>query len=239
MNQSKELITDPVVAANQHTKYLGILGMLWVTFLLITVFTAVKTFSIGPFVLNIAILAYPFTYVFADIFTEVYGYRVTRRIVWTGFACVLAASIITYLYSIVQPSASYADNEAFSLIFKTSPAIALAAIVSFFGGEMTNSFVLAKMKIFTKGSTMWARLIGSTAAGQLVDNTLFFGVAFLAAGAFRLEEFIPLTLNTAIFATAWEVLGLPVTYRVIKFIKHKEVLDAYDKGTNFNPFALK
>ena len=67
MNQSKELITDPVVAANQYTKYLGILGMLWVTFLLITVFTAVKTFSIGPFVLNIAILAYPFTYVFADI----------------------------------------------------------------------------------------------------------------------------------------------------------------------------
>ena len=239
MSEENKFITDPVVSANQHTKYLGVLGMLWITFLLITVFTAVKTFSIGPFVLNIAILAYPFTYIFADIFTEVYGYRVTRRIVWTGFASVVMASIITYLYSIIPPSASYPDNEAFSLIFKTSPAIALATIAGFFGGEITNSFVLAKMKILTKGKGMWARLIGSTAAGQFVDNALFFGVAFLVAGAFSPTELIPLILNTAVFATAWEVLVLPITYRVIKFIKHKEGLDTYDYGTRFNPFSFK
>ncbi len=234
-----QLITDPVQASKQPTKYLGIFGMLWITFLLITVFTAVKTFSIGPYVLNIAILAYPFTYIFADIFTEVYGYRVSRKIVWTGFVCVLIASITTYIYSIIPPAASYTDNEAFSLIFKTSPAIALATIMSFFGGELTNSFVLAKLKLWTKGSAIAVRLIGSTAAGQMVDNTLFFGVAFLAAGAFKLEELIPLTLNTAIFATLWEVIALPVTYRVIKWIKFKEGIDAYDHGTNFNPFSFR
>lgn len=234
-----QLVTDPVAASQHRAKYLGILGMLWITFLLVAVFTAVKTFSIGPFVLNIAILAYPFTYIFADIFTEVYGYRVTRRIVWTGFVCVVTASILTYLYSIVPPAASYADNDSFSLIFKTSPAIALATIVSFFAGEMTNSFVLAKLKIFTKGSTMWIRLIGSTAAGQFVDNTLFFGVAYLAANAFMPTELASLIFNTAVFATAWEVLALPITYRVVRYIKHKEGLDTYDHGTNFNPFRFK
>lgn len=234
-----QLITDPVISARSHTKYLGMFGMLWITFLLIAVFTAVKTFAIGPFVLNIAILAYPFTYIFADIFTEVYGYRVTRRVVWTGFACVVVASVVTYLYSIVPPSASYADNDAFSLIFKTSPAIALATVAGFFGGEMTNSFVLAKMKLVTKGDSMWARLIGSTAAGQFVDNALFFGVAFAAAGAFQSNELLRLILNTAIFATAWEVAALPLTYRIIRAVKRSEGLDAYDHGTNFNPFKFK
>ncbi len=234
-----QLVTDPAIAAKHQSKYLAILGMLWVTFLLIAVFTAVKTFSIGPYVLNIAILAYPFTYIFADIFTEVYGYRVTRRIVWTGFSCVLIASCVTYLYSIIPPSASYTDNDAFSLIFKMSPAIAFATIAGFFGGEMSNSFVLAKLKIFTKGSSMWIRLIGSTAVGQFVDNALFFGVAYLVAGAFKADELISLTLNTAIFATTWEIIALPLTYRVIRYIKHKEGLDTYDRGTNFNPFSLK
>ena len=234
-----KLITDPVVAANQPNKYLGILGMLWVTFLLIAMFTAVKTFSIGSVVLNIAILAYPFTYIFADIFTEVYGYRITRKIVWTGFICLITASCITYLYSIIPPSASYTDNDSFSLIFKTSPAIALATIAGFFGGEISNSFVLAKLKIFTKGSSMWVRLISSTAVGQFVDNSLFFGVAYIMAGAFRPSELIPLTLNTALFATAWEILALPITYRVIRYLKHKEGLDTYDHGTNFNPFAFQ
>jgi queuosine precursor transporter len=238
LSAMKPFITDPIVAANKPSKYLSILGMLWLTFLLITMFTAVKTFSIGSFVLNVAILAYPFTYIFADIFTEVYGYRVTRRIVWTGFVCVFIASIVTYLYSIVPSSPSFTNNEAFSFIFKTSPAIAFATIAAFFGGEMVNSFVLAKLKIFTQGSFVWLRLIGSTAAGQFVDNTLFFGIAYMAAGAFELRELIPLTLNTAIFATAWEVIALPVTYRIIRYLKHQEGLDTYDHGTNFNPFKF-
>jgi len=233
------LITDPIVSAKHPSKYLGMLGMVWVTFLMISIFTTAKTFSIGPLVLNIAILAYPVTYIFADIFTEVYGYRVTRRIVWTGFSCALIASCVTYLYTIVPPSASYADNDAFISIFRASPALAIATILGFFGGEFTNSFVLAKMKIYMRGSSMWARLIGSTVAGQFVDNSIFFGIAFSVAGAFTAKELVPLTLNCVVFTTVWETLALPITYRIIRFIKHKEGLDTYDKGTNFNPFALK
>lgn len=232
-------ITDPIVAASHPHKYLGIFGMLWVTFLIIAMFTAPKTFSIGSTVFTISILAYPLTYIFADIFTEVYGYRVTRRIVWTGFACVMIASIVTYLYSLIPPSASYPDNDAFRLIFKASPIIAIATVLAFFGGELTNSYVLAKMKVYMNGTRLWTRLIISTLAGQFVDNTTFFLFAFLAAGFYQVNELLPLVLSSVAFCTLWETLMLPVTYRVIAWIKKKEGLDTYDKGTNFNPFSLR
>lgn len=213
--------------------------MVWVMFLILSVFTAAKTFSIGPLVFTVAILTYPFTYIFADIFTEVYGYRVTRKIVWTGFGCILIASFITYIYSIIPPSDSFHDNDAFKLIFQLSPVLAIATTFSFFSGELTNSFVLAKLKIFTNGSHVWVRLIGSTFAGQLVDNTIFFTVAFLVAGFFTANELIPLIFSSVTFCTLWETISLPFTYRIIQFIKHKEGLDTYDHGTNFNPFFLK
>ena len=213
--------------------------MLWVTFLLIATFTAVKTFAIGPIVFSVAILSYPFTYIFADIFTEVYGYRVTRRIVWTGFVCIILASVITSLYSLVPPSESFTHNDAFKLVFQASPVIAVATIAGFFGGELTNSYVLAKLKIYTTGKSMWARLVGSTVAGQLVDNTTFFTIAFLAAGFYAASELVPLVLSSVAFCTVWETLVLPITYRVITWIKHKEGLDTYDHGTNFNPFLLR
>lgn len=239
MNQENTLITDPAIAASRPAKYLGILGMLWITFLIVAVFTAVKTFAIGPVVFTIAILAYPFTYVFADIFTEVYGYRVTRKIVWTGFLCVTIASVLGYLYSFVPPSESFADNDAFITVFRASPIIAFAAIAAFFGGEITNSYVLAKLKIFLTGKFMWLRLVGSTLAGQFVDNTIFFLTAFLVAGFYAPSELLPLVLSSVFFCTIWEIIALPITYRVIAFIKRKEGLDTYDHGTNFNPFYLR
>ncbi|OGG54984.1 hypothetical protein A3D62_02975 [Candidatus Kaiserbacteria bacterium RIFCSPHIGHO2_02_FULL_49_11] len=235
----KPYITDPAVSASYPHKYLGIFGMLWVTFLIVATFTATKTFSIGPVVFSVAILAYPFTYIFADIFTEVYGYRVTRKIVWTGFVCVLIASLVTYLYSIVPPSDSYTYNEAFRSIFLVSPIIAIATMLGFFGGELTNSYILAKLKIFTAGRWQGVRYIGSTLGGQFVDNTTFFLFAFLAAGVFTVSELLPLVLSSVAFTTIWETLILPITYRFIAFLKHAEGLDTYDKGTNFNPFAFR
>lgn len=239
MNPNPNLITDPAVSASHPHKYLGMFGMVWVTFLLIATFTAVKTFSFGGVIFSVAILSYPFTYIFADIFTEVYGYRVTRRIVWTGFFCVVLASVITSLYSLVPASESFTYNDSFSLIFLASPIIAFATIAGFFGGELTNSYVLAKLKLYTSGKNMWARLVGSTLAGQLVDNTIFFTTAFMVAGFFTADELVPLVFSSVAFCTIWETIALPITYRVVRWIKHKEGLDTYDRGTNFNPFELK
>lgn len=238
MEQNK-LITDPKLSAAQPHKYLSIFGMVWVSILLIGMFTAVKTFSIGSAVFSVAILAYPLTYIFADIFTEVYGYRVTRKIIWTGFFCMFLVSVIAYVYSLIPADPSFASNEAFDLIFKTSPIIALASIVAFFSGELTNSFVVAKVKLITGESYKWLRWISSTFFGQIVDNSIFFTAAFLAAGWYTVDQLFPLVMSSVIFCTVWEILALPITYRVIRFIKIKEGLDTYDRGTNFSPFIFK
>lgn len=237
MQTSNELITDPKVSAELPHKYLGILGMIWVTILVINIFTALKTFYIGEFVFAVIILTYPLVYIFADIFTEVYGYRVTRKVVWTGFACMLLSSIIAYLYTLV-PSPTFSENDAYNLIFKSSPIVALVIVIAFFCGELTNSFIVAKMKLWTNGKYLQARLILSTLFGQLVDNGITVTGIFYFAGWFESDQIVPLIVSTVILCTAWEILALPVTKVVIRFIKHKEGVDAYDHGTNFNPFVF-
>lgn len=233
-----QLNTDPVVSAAKAHKYLGILGMLWLTVLLVSLFTSLKTFYIGSLVFSVGAIAYPFVYIFADIFTEVYGYRVTRKIVWTGFACMLLAATLASMYSYV-PNPDFAYNDAFNLIFRAAPIIAVAFIVAFFVGELINSYVVAKLKILTKGKYLNLRLVLSTFLGQTADNCIAFFSAFYFAGWFTMEEIIPLTVTTVLFCTIWEIIALPITRRVIKTIKEKEGLDTYDEGTNFNPFALK
>lgn len=231
------LITDPKISASLPHKYLGIFGMLWVTVLIVGTFTSLKTFYVGSLIFSVGAIAYPFVYIFADIFTEVYGYRVTRKIVWTGFVCMFLASTLAYLYSII-PNPSFADNEAYNLIFRASPIVAVSFIVAFFLGELTNSFIVAKMKLLTKGKFIHLRLITSTFFGQLVDNGVAFFATFYFAGWFTFAEIIPLVTTTVLFCTIWEVLALPITQRVIKIIKNREGLDTYDEGTNFNPFKV-
>ena len=232
------LITDPAISARQPHKYLIVFAMLWVTVLIVGTFTSLKTFYIGSLVFSVGAIAYPFVYIFADIFTEVYGYRVTRKVVWTGFACMFLAASLAYLYSIV-PNPNFEMNDAYNAIFKASPIVAIGFIIAFFCGELTNSFIVAKMKLLTKEKYVNTRLVLSTLFGQTVDNSIAFFTAFYFAGWFTLPEIVPLVTTTVVFCTVWEVLALPITRKVIKIVKEKEGLDTYDYGTNFNPFVLK
>ncbi len=238
MIEDKTLITDPLVSARQPYKYLTVFAMLWVTVLIVGMFTSLKTFYIGSLVFSVGAIAYPFVYIFADIFTEVYGYRVTRRIVWTGFACMLIASALAFIYSVI-PNPSFELSDAYNAIFKASPIVAIAFIVAFFCGELTNSYIVAKMKLRFKGNYLNTRLVLSTFFGQTVDNGIAFFSVFYFAGWFTFPELAPLVFTTVAFCTIWEVLALPVTRRVIRIVKEKEGLDTYDHGTNFNPFRLK
>lgn len=235
----KEFITNPEISVNHPTKLLTVFAMLRVTFLILAIFTAVKTFSIGPIVFSVAVIAYPFTYIFADIFTEVYGYRVTRKIVWTWFACILIASWIWYLYSIISPSESFTLQNEFAAIFKLAPIVAIATILWFFLGELSNSWVLAKMKILTQWKKQRLRLVWSTLVGQFVDNTVAFTLIFTVAGVFATDEIVPLIISSVTFCTLREVLVLPLTYKVIAWVKQVEGLDTYDYTTSFNPFKFK
>ncbi len=231
-------ITDPKISASLPHRYLGIFGMLWVTVLIVGTFASLKTFYVGGFIFSVGAIAYPFVYIFADIFTEVYGYRVTRKIVWTGLSCMFIAAALASLYSYI-PNEAFEYNEAYNLIFRAAPIIAIGFIIAFFAGELTNSYVVAKMKLWTKGKYIGLRLVLSTFFGQTVDNSIAFFTAFYFAGWFAGPEIVPLIITTVVFCTTWEVMALPVTQWVIRVIKQKEGLDTYDQGTNFNPFTLK
>lgn len=236
----KELIQNPEVTAEMPHKYLGVLGMVWVTFLLLTVFTTVKSFDLFGFTFLAAALGYPITYVFSDIFTEVYGYRVSRKIIWSGFVCVALATLFAYLYTLVPPSHYFSeiDNNSFNYIFRASPAIAFATIAGFWAGELTNSIVLAKMKVFTQGRKQGLRYILSTLFGQIMDNTVAVTVILLVSSIFSAKEAYSAAITTIVFCTLWELLALPVTRIVIRFIKEREGIDTYDHGTIFNPFKF-
>lgn len=235
---NKELLRDPSVTSRLPHKYLSIFGMIWVTILTVGTFTSLKTFSVAGYIFSVGAIAYPFVYIFADIFTEVYGYRVTRKIVWSGFFCMIVATSLASLYSYI-PSSDFPYNDAFNMIFRSSPLVAIGFIVAAFCGELTNSFIVAKMKLLTGEKFVHARLVISTFFGQSVDNSIAFFWAFYVADWFTFEQIIPLTVSTVIFCTAWEILALPITHKVIHVIKNKEGIDTYDHGTVFNPFRFK
>jgi uncharacterized integral membrane protein (TIGR00697 family) len=235
------LITDPVESAHRPHKYLIVFAMLWITFLLLTVFTTLKTFELFGVVFFAAVIGYPFTYVFSDIFTEVYGYRVSRKIIWTGFACITVATTFAYLYTLIPPSSYFTpiENDAFNLIFRASPFISFATILGFWAGENVNSIILAKMKIWTNGKKQGLRYIASTFFGQIADNVTAVSVIVIIANLFTYQEAFSSLVTTIIFCTCWEIIALPITYKVIRLIKRAEGLDTYDHGTKLNPFALK
>lgn len=233
-------ITNPILSAEVPHKFLAIFGIIWVLFLLLAIFTASKTFDLFGYTFAAVVIGYPVTYIFNDVFTEVYGYRVSRKMIWSGFLVVLTISTLAYLYSYI-PSSSQMDpltNEAFNAIFRVSPLVAIVTLLGFFVGEFTNSTTLAKMKIIFMGKYDGLRYVTSTFLGQVADNTVAVLCFVYVVGLFDKSITTELILTSVIFCTVWEMLALPITRRVIKWIKEKEGIDTYDVGTNFNPFKL-
>ncbi len=233
-----KFINDPKDIKNTNHKYLDILGMVWVSVLIISAYTSIKTFDLGPFSFSVAVIFYPITYIFADLFTEVYGYKKTRRIIWTGLGCMVLTSVIAYLYALVTPSASFQDQAAFELIFKATPIVFVGYLIANFVGEFSNSYTLARMKVITKGKHLWLRYIGSTFVGQTADNGIAYTWACLLGGYFLVDELPNLIFSTVLFCTLWEFIAMPITYRITNALKRAEGLDIYDKDTNFNPLHI-
>jgi uncharacterized integral membrane protein (TIGR00697 family) len=231
-------ITNPILSAEVPHKYLGFLGMIWLSFLILTSFASIKTFDLFGMTFFAISLTYPVTYIFSDIFTEVYGYKISRKIIWSGFLCLTLISTTAYLFTLIPPSIYFNENDAFNTIFRASPILALAAILSFFNGEIVNSYVLAQMKLFFKGKRESLRYILSTFLGHTADNATFILVTIFLSGIFSFEEAYQGALNAILIGVVWEIIALPFTKRFIKWIKEKEGIDTYDHGTNFNPFKL-
>lgn len=232
------LITDPREALERPAKYLGFLGMAWICCLVLSAIVAAKIFDIGPFSFSVAVLIYPFTYIFSDIFTEVYGYRQSRRIVWTGLALMVFVSIAEWAFVQVPPGRDYTDNEAFRTIFSSAPLITAASIAAFWSGEMTNALILAKMKIWTRGRHLWLRTTTSTLGGELMDGLVFYFTAFGLTHTYPTATILNMCLSTAAFCSLYEFAATPITYKIVNFLKRAEGLDVYDHGTDFNPFRV-
>ncbi len=187
-------------------------------------------------------ILFPVSYIFGDILTEVYGYKRSRRVIWTGFACLALASGFFWLLGTLPGEATwqtYAGDPAYLAILggMSTGGIVLGSLAGYWGGEFSNSFVLAKMKILTQGKYLWMRTIGSTLVGELVDSVVFVAIATLF-GVFPWSLFITLAVTNYVFKTTIEVIMTPLTYIFVNYFKKVEKVDFYDIGTNFNPFQL-
>jgi len=192
----------------------------------------------GPVTFLAGVLFFPISYLFGDILTEVYGYARDRRVVWSGFAALVFASFMAAVIVHLPPAEHWKNNQkAVEEIFGNTPRIVLASISAFLCGTFVNSYVLAKMKIWTQGRWLWTRIVGSTLCGELVDSVIFYFVAFY--GRMPQAELIGLMFTQYALKSGWEIVATPVTYRVVSFLKKAENEDYYDTDTNFTPFSLK
>src|SRR5438067_9897674 len=215
------------------------LSALFVTVLLTSNLIAVKLIAFGPMILPAAVMVFPLCYLFGDVLTEVYGYAVTRRVIWLGFGCNLLF-VLFILAAGALPGAPGAwdanAQSAFGRILGFTPRLLAASFAAYAAGEFLNSFVMARLKIATRGRWLWSRTISSTLVGQGVDSAIFITGAF--AGVLPAPRLLSTILAQWAVKTAYEVLATPLTYAVVTYLKRREGMDAYDLGTNFNPFRL-
>jgi uncharacterized integral membrane protein (TIGR00697 family) len=218
-------------------RYFYFIVGLFVAVLIVSNTASTKILDLGPFTFDGGTILFPLAYIFGDILTEVYGYRNSRKVIWTGFACLALATAVYYVVGLLPPANDWNGQDAYMQILGIVPRIALASLIAYFAGEFSNSYLLAKMKLWTKGKWLWMRTIGSTLVGEGVDCMLFILIAFF--GVLPNSLLIAILISNYIFKVGVEVLFTPITYTVVGFLKKKEHEDYYDYHTDFNPFAIK
>ena len=193
---------------------------------------------LGPRPFLAGVLFFPISYLFGDILTEVYGYARDRRAVWSGFAALAFAAFMAAVIVHLPPAEKWRSHQAAVVeVFGNTPRIVCASIIAFWCGSFVNSYVLAKMKIWTRGRWLWTRIIGSTVCGELVDTCLFYSIAFF--GVWSNGDLLALGTIQYVLKSLWEVVATPFTYRIVAFLKRAEQEDYYDRDTNFTPFSLE
>jgi len=227
-------------------KYLDAITAIFITALLVSNVIASKTAVLFGYTIGVGIFVFPISYIFGDVLTEVYGYKRSRRVIWLGFGSVGVASLIFFLTDIAPAAPTYQHQDAFHTILGQSPFILLASVLAYFCGEFCNSYVMAKMKVWTEGEHLWARTIGSTVVGEGVDSLIFYPLAFaLFPMLFGMTEavwatgmLVAVMVNNYFLKVIIEALATPLTYGVVGWLKRAEGLDVYDRDTDFNPFLF-
>lgn len=212
-----------------------IITAVFVTSLITANIIAVKILSFGSVVLPAAIFIFPLSYIFGDILTEVYGYRWARRVIWLGFLCNLIFVLFAWIGQILPPAPFWDGQAAYERILGYTPRLLAASFFGYLVGEFANSFIMAKMKIRTRGRWLWSRTISSTVIGQALDTAIFISLAFAGTPVFTPMLILYHWLAKIII----EALATPLTYAAVNYLKKKEGLDTYDYETDFSPFSIE
>lgn len=218
------------------TKHYELLVHIYVVVLLISNLVGQKLSAFGPFRVSGAQLLFPITYIFSDIFTEVYGYAGSRRAIWIAFfANTLMALMGVFMVAIpAAPEWPAANQEAFRIVFGAVPRMIVASLVAFWAGEFTNSYVMARMKVWTGGRWLWTRTVGSTVVGQAIDSLLVTAVFYW--GTVPWTTVLVAAGSGYLFKVLYEAAATPLTYAIVGALKRSEGVDVYDEGTDFSPF---
>ncbi|MBU4292523.1 MAG: queuosine precursor transporter [Actinobacteria bacterium] len=220
---------------NPGYRYFDIIAGLFVAVLLISNIASTKIVQLWKFTFDGGTILFPLSYIFGDILTEVYGYRKSRRVIWIGFFSALLMSLTLALIGLIKPAAGWEFQDAYMKILGQTPRIVAASLVAYFAGAFSNSFVLAKMKILTRGRWLFTRTIGSTIIGEGIDTVLFVTIAF--AGLYTWHLLFLIIISNYIFKVLLEIVLTPATYKIVGFLKRREKVDWFDYKTNFNPFT--
>ena len=227
-------------------KYLDALTTAFVVVLLVSNLIAQKVcllgpfgagrWSIGPFAVSGAVLLFPITYIFGDVFTEVYGFAASRRAIWLGFFGTALLYLIGALVITLPSAPGWRNQQAFATVFGFIPRILAASLTAFWAGEFANSYTMARLKLLTNGSKLWTRTIGSTVVGQAVDTVLVIFLTF--GGIYPVHTLLNIIATGYVLKVGYEVIATPITYLVINWLKRAEHADAFDRHENFNPFSF-
>ncbi|MBP9762169.1 queuosine precursor transporter [Patescibacteria group bacterium] len=220
----------------KNYKYLGLITALYIMFQLVSDVTAGKIVQFGMFTFSVTILYFPFTYLFSDIVTEVYGFAQSRRIVWTVLLVSVLAGLLYQLAAYAPAAIGFPDGAAYERVLSSVPRVLVGGWLAVWMGGMVNDYIMAKMKILTHGKHLWMRTIGSTIAGEGINTILFYLIAL--AGVLPSSLLLSSILSSWCLKVIIETICTPVTYYVIKRLKQVEQEDYFDHTTNFNPFVL-
>jgi queuosine precursor transporter len=217
-------------------RYFDILLSIFIVVLLISNLVGQKIVPIGWFRASGAQLLFPITYIYGDIFTEVYGYAASRRAIWLGFLASALMAVMGIITVLLPAAPEWPNQQAFATVFYTVPRLVVASLIAYWCGEFANSYVMAKMKILTQGKQLWTRTVGSTVVGQAVDTVIMIVVGF--GGTMPWSTIFKLIISGYVAKVLYEVVMTPLTYLVVGWLKRSEHVDTFDYDTDFSPFHL-
>ncbi len=218
-------------------KYYDAVTAIFVAVLLISQTTASKIVAFGPFNFSAGIILFPIGYIFGDVLTEVYGFSRSRRVIWLGFACSALMSVVYWIVGVLPPAVGWENQAAYETVLGVVPRIAVASLIAYWAGEFANSFLMAKMKVWTQGRHLWVRTITSTIVGEGLDTVLVMGIGFY--GVLPTSLLLSVMVNIYWAKVLYEILATPLTYVVVGYLKRIEGVDVYDFETDFNPFRFE